>query len=121
MVLMQKVWRCLMEKRFSEKYAGITKDMYVGATTQVRSTVGATDKFKVKVGMHQGTALSHYMFDIVMDVMTSKVREEVSWSALLTDDILLTDLTRESVQLKIERGREGPESRGLKTSKTKTD
>ena len=50
----QEVWRCLREKGVSEKYVRIMKDMYAEATTEVRSPVGTTKKFKVKVGLHQG-------------------------------------------------------------------
>ena len=48
----QEVWRCLREKGVSEKYVRIITDMYAEVTTQVRSTVGTTEKFKVKVGLH---------------------------------------------------------------------
>ena len=99
----QEVWRCSRVKGVSEKYVRIMKDMYAEATTQVRSTVGTTEKFKVKVGLHQGSALSPYVFDIVMDVITSEVREEVPWCAMFADDIVLVDLTREGVQRKLER------------------
>ena len=117
----QEVWRCLREKGVSEKYVRIIKDMYAEATTQVRSSVGTTEKFKVKVGLHQGSALSPYVFDILMDVITLEVREEVPWSAMFADDIILVDLTREGVQLKLERWREKLEDRGLKISRTKTE
>ena len=117
----QEVWRCLREKGVSEKYVRIMKDMYTEATTEVRSTVGTTKKFKVRVGLHQGSALSPYVFDIVMDVITSEVREEVPWCAMFADDIVLVDLTREGVQRKLERWREKLEDRGLKISRTKTE
>ena len=39
----QEVWRFLREKNVSEKYIRVIKDMYRGATTQVRSVVGTTE------------------------------------------------------------------------------
>ena len=42
--------------------------------TLVRSSVGDTEKFTVQVGLHQGLALSPYLFDLVMDVITEDVR-----------------------------------------------
>ncbi|XP_064106763.1 uncharacterized protein LOC135215739 [Macrobrachium nipponense] len=117
----QEVWRCLREKRVSEKYVRVMKDMYAEATTQVSSTVGTTAKFKVKVGLHQGSAFSPYVFDIVMDVITSEVREEAPGCTMFADDILLTDLTREGDQLKLGRRREELESRNLKISRIKTE
>lgn len=40
----KEVWRCMREKGISEKYVRVIQDMYEGATTQVRSTVGTTEK-----------------------------------------------------------------------------
>ena len=37
-----EVWRCMKEKGVSEKYVRIVQDMYEGAITQVKSSVGLT-------------------------------------------------------------------------------
>ena len=36
--------------------------MYEGSETVVRCAVGTTESFKVKVGLHQGSALSPYRY-----------------------------------------------------------
>ena len=46
----QEVWRCMREKGVSEKYVRLVQDMYAGATTQVKSSVGTTEKFNVSQG-----------------------------------------------------------------------
>ena len=74
---------CLREKNVSEKYIRVIKDMYKGATTQVRSFVGTTEKFEVQVGLHQCSTLSPYIFDLVMDVMVADIKDQVPWSVLL--------------------------------------
>ena len=117
----QEVWRSMREKGVSEKYVKVVQDMYEGATTQVRSSVGTTEKFSVRVGLHQGSTLSPYIFNLVMDVITAEVREVVPWSTLYADDIVLADVTREGVELKLERWRKALEDRGLKISRTKTE
>ena len=38
-----------------EKYVRIVQDMYEDSATAVRCAVGMTDRFKVKVGLHQGS------------------------------------------------------------------
>ena len=48
-----------------------------------------SESFEVKVGLHQGSALSPFLFLIVMDVLTEQVRQEVSWSMVFADDIEL--------------------------------
>ena len=48
----------MREKEAPEKYVTLMQDMYKGVKTLVRSSVGDTEEFTVKVGQHQGSALS---------------------------------------------------------------
>ena len=61
----------------SEKYVRMMQEMYRNAYTRVRSSVGETEGFEVKVGLHQRSALSHFIFNIVIDVITQDLRETV--------------------------------------------
>ena len=58
----QEVWRCMREKAVPEKYVKIIQDMYDRVQTHVQCSVGETEKFPVKVGLHQGSALSPLPF-----------------------------------------------------------
>ena len=53
----------------------IVQDMYDGSTTAVRCAVGVTDGFEVKVGLHQGSALSPCLFVMMMDRMTDDIMD----------------------------------------------
>ena len=117
----QEVWRCLREKNVSEKYVRVIKDMYKGATTQVRSVVGTTEKFEVKVGLHQGSTLSPYIFYLLMDVIVADIKDQVPWSVLFADDVVLVARSREEAERKLEMWRRALEDRGLKISRTKTE
>lgn len=44
-----------------------------GATNAVRTKYGRTDKFSIKVGLHQGSALSTFLFT-VLGVISQDVR-----------------------------------------------
>jgi len=44
--------------------------VYLGARTLVRTVHGNSDNFEVKVGMHQGSALSTLLFVIVMEAIS---------------------------------------------------
>ena len=48
--------------------------MYSGAKTVVRTVYGNSKSFEVKVGMHQGSALSPLLFVIVMEAISREFR-----------------------------------------------
>ena len=50
--------------------------MCKGVRTSVRSVVGLTEDFEVRVGLHQGSALSLFLFAIIMDMLMKDVRKE---------------------------------------------
>ena len=50
-----------------EKYVRLVQDMYKESETVVRCAAGTTKSFKVKVGLHQGLALSLFLFAVIMD------------------------------------------------------
>ena len=72
------VW-CMRSKQVPEKYITLIKDMYTRSQTVVRCASGTTTPFTVTVGLHQGSALSPFLFAILMDVLTNDVRKEAPW------------------------------------------
>ena len=44
----------------------------------LKCAVETTESFKVKVGLHQGSALSLFLFAVIMDRLTDAVRREPS-------------------------------------------
>ena len=48
-------------------YVGLIKDMYNNVVTSVQTTDGDTDDFPIRIRLHQGLALSPYLFALVMD------------------------------------------------------
>ena len=75
-VLREELWECLRLAETSECYTRIVKDMYDGATATVRSAAGLTEEFMVGFGLHQGSALSPFLFTIVMDKLTEDIRKD---------------------------------------------
>ena len=71
----EEIWRCMRERNVPEKYVKLIQDMYRGCQTKVRSAAGESGSFNVDVGLHQGSALSPYLFLILMDVLTEGVRK----------------------------------------------
>lgn len=52
---------------------------------------GETKNFRVKVGVHQGLALSPYLFFPVMDEITKAIQGEIPWYMLFLDYIVLIE------------------------------
>ncbi|XP_064088416.1 uncharacterized protein LOC135202894 [Macrobrachium nipponense] len=96
---------CSREKMLPEKYVRIIQEMYRNVYTRVRSSVGEKDGFEIGVGLHQGSALSPFIFNIVIDVMSKDVREAVPWCILYADDIVLCSEGREELEERLERWR----------------
>ena len=95
-------------------YIEIIKDMYEGAVTSVRTTCGKTEEFPITIDLHQGSALSPYLFVLIMDELTAHIQEEVPWCMLFVDDIVLVNESRDCVNAKFERWQEALESKALK-------
>ena len=68
--------------------------MYDGVTSYVNSCVGTTEEFEIKVELHQGSALSPYLFDLILDVISEGVRSNTPWEMLSADDIVLVCETK---------------------------
>ena len=69
--------------------------MYEESETVVRCAIGTTESFKIKVGLHQGSALSPFVFAVIMDRLTDEVRRKPPWTMLCADDIVICEETRE--------------------------
>ncbi|KAK3542777.1 hypothetical protein QTP70_002976 [Hemibagrus guttatus] len=105
----------------AEKYVRVVQDMYERSRTVVRCAVGQTEEFKVEVGLHQGSALSPFLFAIVMDLLSEEVRQESPWTMMFADDIVICSESREQVEENLERWRFALERRGMKVSRSKTE
>ena len=81
----------------------LLKIMYEGARIRVRTLRGDTKDFHIDIELHQGLALSHFLFTMVMDELTRGVQDEVPWCMLFVDDIILINETMEGVNNKLER------------------
>ncbi|KAK3538824.1 hypothetical protein QTP86_015948 [Hemibagrus guttatus] len=117
----EELWYCMRKSGVAEKYVRVVQDMYERSRTVVRCAVGQTEEFKVEVGLHQGSALSPFLFAIVMDQLSEEVRRESPWTMMFADDIVICSESREQVEENLERWRFALERRGMKVSRSKTE
>ncbi len=71
------IWWILNKKGVTSRYIHVIKDMYDGAMMIVRITAGESREFPITLGLHQGLALSPYLFSLIMDELTRKIQDEV--------------------------------------------
>ncbi|KAK3520366.1 hypothetical protein QTP70_024045 [Hemibagrus guttatus] len=117
----EELWYCMRKSGVAEKYVRVVQDMYERSRTVVRCAVGQTVEFKVEVGLHQGSALSPFLFVIVMDQLSEEVRQESPWTMMFADDIVICSESREQVEENLERWRFALERRGMNVSPSKTE
>jgi hypothetical protein len=87
--------------------------------TSVRTSNVDTDDFLIKIGLHQGSALTPYLFDLVMDEVTRDIQGDILWCMLFPDDVVLVDDSRTGVN-RLELWRQTLESKGFRLNRTKT-
>ncbi|KAK3541694.1 hypothetical protein QTP86_001113 [Hemibagrus guttatus] len=117
----EELWYCMRKSGVAEKYVRVVQDMYERSRTVVRCAVGQREEFNVEVGLHQGSALSPFLFAIVMDQLSEKVRQESPWTMMFADDIVICSESREQMEENLERWRFALERRGMKVSRSKTE
>ena len=117
----EELRRSLRLRGVPEYLVDSIRDMYYECSTSVVSAAGETESFQVKVGLHQGSALSPFLFVTLMDVLTEDVRLELPWVMLYADDIAMCMVETADLNVKLERWREKLENRGLRINRVKTE
>ena len=75
-----------------------------------------SDGFEVRVGVHQGSVLSHLLFIIVMEAVYSEFRVGLPWELFYADDLCLLAETEENLVVKIKRWKQEMELNGLRVN-----
>jgi hypothetical protein len=95
--------------------------MYDNIVTSVWTSDGDTNDFPINIGLHQGSALSPYLFALVMDEVTRDVQDGIHWCMLFADDVILVDESRTWVDQKLELWRQTLEAKCFRLSRSKME
>ena len=94
--------------------------LYEVAKTRITLDSELSEEFEVKVGMHEGSVLSPFLFAVVVDVVTEFTRESALSELLYADDLVLMSETTEGLRDKFLKWKEVFENKGLKVILGKT-
>jgi len=104
-----------------ERLATAVVPMYTGAKTVVRIVYGNSKSFEVKVGMHQGSALSSpLLFVVVMEAISREFRVALPWELLYVDDLAVIAETEEELIKRLNEWKDNVESNGMRVNMNKT-
>jgi hypothetical protein len=115
------MWWTLQKHKVSSKYITLIKDMYDNVVTSIQTSGGDTNDFPINIGMHQGLALSPYLFVLVMDEVTRDIQGGIPWCMLFTDNVVLVDKSMIGVDHKLELWRRTLEAKYFRLSRSKTE
>ena len=117
----EALWRCVWKRYIPEVYIRLVQDMYQGATTCVKSKRGTSEHVEVGIGLHQGSALSPFLFIMLVDTISVDGRNELPWELLYADDLAIIDVTSTDTQNRLESWQKVLTDNGLKINVTKTE
>jgi len=86
----------------------------------VRTVYGNSSGFEVKVGMHQGSAMSPMLFVIVMEAISREFRVALPWELLYVDDLVVIAETEEDLIKRLNEWKNNVENRGVRVTHTQT-
>ena len=95
--------------------------MYTGAETVVRTVYVNSNDSEVKVGMHQGSALSPLLFVIAMEAISREFRVALHWELLYADDLVVIAETEEDLIKLLNEWKNNVENRGMRENMNKTN
>jgi hypothetical protein len=88
------MWWALQKHKVLLNYITLFMDVYDNVVTSVRISDRDTNNFPINIGLHQGSALSPYLFALVMDEVIRDIQGGISWYMLFADDMVLVDESR---------------------------
>ena len=115
------VYWCLRKRGVPENMVNLVKATYDRVKTKMRTPYGDTEKFMTDAGLHQGSALSLFLFVVLIDTLTEEIRTKVLWELIFAYDIALVAGVEEELQEKVQKWQRSLSRDGLKMNLEKSE
>ena len=106
----RKVMEWARKKSLPEVLVKAVMSWYVGSRTKARVGSGLSEKFWVRISVHQGSVISPFVFAIMVDAVTEQARKGLLIEILYADDLVLMSENLEDLREKFIRWRGALES-----------
>ena len=114
------LWWALRRIGIPEWIVRTIQAMYWHAKSKIRINNSFSEAFDVKVGVHQGSVLSPFLFVIVLEALSRDFSTGAPWELLYADDLVIAAESLDELADKFLLWRNGLESRELKVNMKKT-
>ena len=104
---------CLLFKNVLEGYINILPDMYRDSVRSIVTKQGKRWKIPVKVGLHQGSALSLFLSSVSWDVLNRNLEVRVPFDELFAGYLVVIDSDVVRLEQRRKNWREAPERANL--------
>ena len=112
---------CLRKRGITEKMVRVVASLYHHCVITIWCGAGESMPFKIKVGLHQGSALSPFLFAVVIDTISASSQRGLPKEMLYADDLAITADTKEELQERLCEWQIALESKGMKVNSRKTE
>ena len=82
-----ELWWSLRKLGVDQWLIRLVKAMYSNAKFSLQVNGSSSESFKVTVGVHQGSVLSHLLFTIMMEALSREFRVSDPWELLYANDL----------------------------------
>ncbi len=110
----------LRRQMVPERLIKLVMALYVNSMSKVKRLAGISEEFSIRVGVHQGSALSPLLFIVVMQEAAKEARREGLKELLYADDLVLFAESEKEAVEKFRTWKREMERRGLRVNIEKT-
>ena len=109
----------LRRQKVPERTVDMVMALYGNTKSRVRTYAGISEEFEIRVGVHQGSALSPLLFVLVLEEATKGGRRGL-WEMLYADDLVITAESKEAAVRRFNIWKREMEKRGMRVNMEKT-